>query len=87
MKEDFPKNSPQSEFDAPRWSVVSFEKCAASGLSYQEAVELVRQMSDSFSGLCIVTDEAAHRILRSNGNPKNREANPEDEIKHFSETL
>lgn len=51
-----------SEFALSRWSVVSMEECAASNLSYEEAASLVRKMSDSVTGLCIVTDEAARRL-------------------------
>lgn len=54
-----------SEFDAPRWSVMSFDDCAASGLAYEEARKMVEQMSDNVAGLCIVTDEAAQRMLNS----------------------
>ena len=52
-----------SELDSQLWSVVSFDKCEASGLTYQAAASL---MSDKEAagvyGLCIVTDEAASRI-------------------------
>jgi len=86
VKEDFKKNFP-SEFNAPRWSVISSEHCAASGLSYDEAVKLVRQMSDSTSGLCIVTDQAAGRILESKDKRKMPDEQSEDATKHFIETL
>ena len=52
-----------SELDLPQWSVVSFDKCEASGLTYADAGKL---MSDKDAagvyGLCIVTDEVASRI-------------------------
>jgi hypothetical protein len=86
MKEYFQKTSP-SEFNALRWSVISSEECAASGLSYEQAVKLVRELSNSTSGLCIVTDEAAHRILESNGSLHIQDEQSEDATKHFTETL
>lgn len=53
----------KSELDLPRWSVVSFDTCEASGLTYRAAVEVLAQKEDEgVYGLCIVTDEAAHRI-------------------------
>lgn len=54
-----------SELNAPRWSVVSFEKCVAKNLSYAEAAEeLGRLRKQKVSGLCIITDEAAARISK-----------------------
>ncbi len=53
----------KSELDAPIWSVVTFENCAASGLSYQEASEKLGKLkTEKVSGLCIITDEAAARL-------------------------
>lgn len=53
----------QSEFDAPVWSVVTFERCAASGLTYAQAAEELQKLrSEKVSGLCIITDEAAARL-------------------------
>jgi hypothetical protein len=52
-----------SELDMPQWSVVSFDACEASDLTYRQAVELLSQKeSDGVYGLCIVTNEAAERI-------------------------
>ena len=52
-----------SELNAPRWSVVSFEKCIAGNLTYAEASEKLFELdAEKISGLCIVTDEAAQRI-------------------------
>ena len=86
MKENFKKTS-QSEFNATRWSVISSEECVASRLSYDEAVTLVRQMSNSASGLCIVTDQAAGRISESKDKRKMPDERSEDATKHFIETL
>jgi hypothetical protein len=52
-----------SELNAPHWSVVSFETCLASGLTYDTAVKKMKQfVAKKVSGLCIVTDESAERI-------------------------
>ena len=52
-----------SELDLPMWSVVSFDKCEASGLTYAAASKLmVEKEAARVYGLCIVTDEAAERV-------------------------
>jgi len=52
-----------SELDLPQWSVVSFDKCEASGLTYTSAAKLMSEKEAAgVYGLCIVTDEAAIRI-------------------------
>lgn len=57
----------KSELELPVWSVVTFEKTAASGLTYPEAAETLEKLkAEKVSGLCIVTDEAAARM------PKNK---------------
>ena len=54
---------PLSELRAPVWSVVSFEKCEAGGLTYAEAEQKLSELeAQKVSGLCIVTDEVAARI-------------------------
>lgn len=51
-----------SELLEPRWSVISFEKCEAGGLTYATALQKMAELeSNRISGLCIVTDEAAER--------------------------
>lgn len=46
------------------WSVISFERCEASGLTYDEAFLKLKELSRNGSvGLCIVTDDAARRII------------------------
>jgi hypothetical protein len=53
----------QSELDMPIWSVVSFDVCEASGLTYHAAVKMMSEKeSAGVYGLCIVTDEAAARV-------------------------
>ena len=50
----------KSGFTAPIWSVVSFENCAASGMTYEEAMAKMAELRvENVSGLCIVTDDAA----------------------------
>ncbi len=52
-----------SELDLPQWSVVSFDKSEASGLTYPTAVKLMSEKEAAgVYGLCIVTDDAASRI-------------------------
>lgn len=59
---DFP-----NELREALWSVVSFEKCEASGLTYAEAERKLSELAaQKVSGLCIVTDEAAARIAAKN---------------------
>jgi hypothetical protein len=56
----------KSELELPVWSVVTFEKTAASGLTYAEAAaKLEKLKSEKVSGLCVVTDEAAARMPKS----------------------
>ncbi len=53
----------RNELSEPRWSVVSFEACAAGNLTYEQATEKLAELAArKVSGLCIVTDEAAARI-------------------------
>src|SRR5438045_4020021 len=52
-----------SELDEPRWSVVSFDRIEAFGLTYRQAVTRLNELnSQRTAGLCIVSDEAAARI-------------------------
>ena len=51
------------ELDEPRWSVVSFEKLEAGGLTYAQASALRTELDDrGIAGLCIVSDEATSRL-------------------------
>lgn len=57
-------SSRQSELDLPRWSLVSFDACEASGLTFGEAAEMMTaKEAEGVYGLCIVTDEAAARLV------------------------
>ncbi len=52
-----------NELSEPRWSVVSFESCAANNLTYDQATRKLTELAArKVSGLCIITDEAAARI-------------------------
>ena len=54
---------PESELTSAQWSVVSFDKCEASGLTYADAAKLLAELDEKrVAGLCIVTDEAASRL-------------------------
>ena len=53
----------QSELDMPIWSVVSFDVCEASGLTYHAAAQMMSEKEAAgVYGLCIVTDDAASRM-------------------------
>jgi len=53
----------KSELNEACWSVISFERVEATGLTYTEAAELLGELSrQGLSGLCIVTVEVAERI-------------------------
>ena len=52
-----------NELRLPVWSVISFEKSEARGLTYSEAEQKLSELeAQKVSGLCIVTDEVAARI-------------------------
>ena len=59
-------NLADSDLDLPIWSVISFERCEFSGLTYSEAIERLKKLErDHVAGLCIVTDEAAAHVAKS----------------------
>ena len=54
---------PASELLQPRWAVVSFDKCAASNLTYDQAVRKISELEAAkIPGLCIIAAEAAERM-------------------------
>ncbi len=54
-----------SELEEPQWSVVSFDRIEAGGLTYRQAAELMILLdSHKLTGLCVVSDEAASRMNR-----------------------
>jgi len=51
------------ELREARWSVISFDKCEARNLTYEEAERKIAELeAQKFSGLCIVTDEVAAKM-------------------------
>ena len=63
MSEASEKKEAASELDLPQWSVVSFDACEASGLTYHDAAKLMAEKDAAgVYGLCIITDEAASRV-------------------------
>jgi hypothetical protein len=61
-----PAEGPLSELGEACWSVVSFDKCEAAGLTYPQAeAKMAKLLANSVYGLCIITDEAARRVVSS----------------------
>jgi len=57
------ENGVGNELLERRWSVVSFDKCEASNLTYERAAKKLSELEAAkVAGLCIVTDEAATRM-------------------------
>jgi hypothetical protein len=57
---------PLSELGEACWSVVSFDKCEAAGLTYPQAEQKMAELlANNVYGLCIITDEAARRVVSS----------------------
>lgn len=56
---------PAGELSVGMWSVVSFDRLEAKGLTYREATEKLAELQASKTpGLCIVTDSAAERLKK-----------------------
>jgi hypothetical protein len=52
-----------SDLEQPRWSLVSFERIEAGGLTYKQAIALMAELDNhGIPGLCIITDQAAYRL-------------------------
>ena len=50
----------ENELEQPRWAVISFERREGDALTYQQAVQMLKELeSQKVTGLAIVTDEAA----------------------------
>jgi hypothetical protein len=55
-----------SELDERRWSVVSFERCEASHLTFADARNKLAELDGAkVAGLCLVTDDVAARVADS----------------------
>jgi len=53
-----------SELEKGMWSVISERGCEASSLTHEEARRLVHRLGgEGRHGLCIISDEAARRIV------------------------
>jgi len=51
------------DIEQPIWSVVSFDKLEAGGLTYAQAAKLIGELDvNGVAGLCIVTDAAASHM-------------------------
>lgn len=58
------------ELNEQRWGVLSERGCEAMGLTYAEAAELMRRLKrEKISGLCVITDNAAHRVSLIENSP------------------
>ncbi len=55
----------EHELSLPQWAVISFAKCEASGLTYDQAVERQAEFDrQRVPGLVVVTDAAAARYQK-----------------------
>jgi hypothetical protein len=55
-----------SELEMSIWSVITFDEIAASNLTYADAAEKLEKLkAEKVSGLCVVTDETAGRMRKS----------------------
>ncbi|HSQ23669.1 MAG TPA: hypothetical protein VLN44_04655 [Pyrinomonadaceae bacterium] len=55
-----------SDLDQKRWSVISERGCEASSLTHEEARRLVHRLgAEGRHGLCIISDDAARRMVES----------------------
>ena len=60
-----------SELERGSWSVLSDRGCEASGLTHEDARKLVHRLGgEGRHGVCIVTDEAASRMMTGGLNKK-----------------
>ena len=64
-----------SELTEQRWAVLSERGCESLGLTYTQALEMMRALQrEKVSGLSIITDDAAHRATHK-VNPRHRQPN------------
>lgn len=53
------------DIDQATWSVVSFARVEACGLTYAQAAKLIDDLeANDVAGLCLITDSAASKILK-----------------------
>ena len=68
---DLQRTFMSSELEKESWSVLSDRGCEASGLTHEDARKLVHRLGgEGRHGLCIVTDEAAGRMMTGGLNKK-----------------
>jgi len=59
-----------SELGMEKWSVISERGCEATNLTHEEARRLVHRLAgEGRHGLCIITNEAASRMLTVESSP------------------
>ncbi len=59
---DVKRLSEMTELHQQRWAIISERGVEASGMTYDDALTLLRHLTkDKIHGLCLVTDEAAKR--------------------------
>jgi len=52
-----------NELGSQKWAVISFDRCEASRLTYEQAAEKLRELETRrIAGLCVVTAETAARV-------------------------
>lgn len=55
-----------SELAGKHWAVISARGCEAMSLAYTEAVQYAGKLrGEKISGLCVITDAAAHRLSQT----------------------
>ena len=65
-----------SELSEKLWAILSERGCEAMGLSYMDAHQMMHELvREKISGLCVITDDAARRALRTE-NLQSRKSNP-----------
>ena len=59
-----------SDLEKEKWAVLSDRGLEATGLSHEDARRLVHRLGgEGRHGLCIITDEAASRLVSSRSEP------------------
>jgi hypothetical protein len=65
-----------SELTEKLWAVLSERGCESSGLTYAQALEMMRSLEqEKVSGLSVITDDAARRATHK-VKPHSRQSNP-----------
>jgi hypothetical protein len=65
-----------SELTERQWAVLSERGCEAMGLTYAQALDMMRALQrEKVSGLSVITDAAARRAAPQSANPQTRQPN------------